>query len=435
MASPPQEGQILEVEISALAYGGDGIARPDGFTLFIPRTVPGDRVRVEVQTVRKRYARAVPLEILERSSLRIEPNCRYFDECGGCHYQNLDPDYVAEQKVTQIRETLARIGKVEANVLPIVRPDTVWNYRNRLTYHRSPTGASGYVSWRDYRIVDVEECPIAQPELNTLWKEVRTATRDIPGNVLPFVVLRKFSTGHLGVIYSATGTLPSAQLLEPRVASDDSICVTSIKVGARSAFGDTIEVLRGPERLTERFGGIDYVVRPDLFFQVHPEVTERVVERVGAWAEEIKPARVIDLYCGAGLFTLAFAKRGFPTVGVEVTRESILCAEESARVNGLEGTVRFRGGKAERITERLIREGERFDAAVVDPPRKGLPPELIDKLPRLGVTRLLYVSCSPPTLARDVAVLSTLGYRLVSVQPFDMFPQTYHVETISTFSR
>jgi 23S rRNA (uracil1939-C5)-methyltransferase len=152
-----------------------------------------------------------------------------------------------------------------------------------------------------------------------------------------------------------------------------------------------------------------------------------------AWAEEVKPTRILDIYCGAGLFTLALAKRGFPSHGVEVSHEAILCAQESARENGLPSAT-FRTGKADRIVQRLIREGERFDAAVVDPPRKGLPPFILENLTRLGIREFLYVSCSPATFARDVKILKGLGYFLRSVQPFDMFPQTYHVETVGRFS-
>ncbi len=440
MSLPLQEQEIREVSIENLAYGGDGVAHPEGFTVFVPRTAPGDRVKVKIQTVRKRYARAFPLEILERSPLRIEPKCKYFDDCGGCHYQHLDPSWVSDQKVLHVRAALERIAHESVPVRPLISPQQAWNYRNRLTYHRSLSGKAGYVSWRDYEILDIDDCPIGHIELNALWKQLKERIREVPAEVVPYVVLRRTTVGEtavlLSVCESGLDTAVQAQMkdLAESFEKKTFFYVTKIKAGSRSPFGKSIEALSGPDRLPEKVAGISFSVRPDLFFQVHPEVTEKVVSQILSWSEEVKPKRLIDIYCGAGLFTLALARQGFQTLGVEVGHEAVLCAQESARKNRLDSSANFRGGKAERIIERLIREGEQFDAAVVDPPRKGLQPEVIENLPKLGVRRLLYVSCSPPTFARDVKALKEIGYQINWIQPFDMFPQTYHVETVSSFS-
>lgn len=442
MTGPPLKvGQILEVTVENLAYGGDGVAHPEGFTIFVPRTAPGDRLKAEIQVVRKRYARAVPLQILERSPHRTEPKCKYFSDCGGCHYQHLDPSFVSEQKTLHVRDALERIAKERVPIRPLISPRQVWNYRNRLTYHRSPSGKAGYVSWRDGRVVDIEDCPIGQTELNELWKKLKENLRPIPAEVLPYIVLRRTTAGETALILSFHES-NSDEATEAKIKSlagfygkKNFFYVTKIKPGSRSPFGKSIEVLSGPDRLAERVANVSFSVRPDLFFQVHPEVTEQVVAQVLAWSDDAKPQRLIDIYCGAGLFTLALAGKGFSTLGVEVGHEAVLCGQESARENRLDSLAQFRGGKAERILERLIREGERFDAAVVDPPRKGLQPGVIENLPKLGVRHLLYVSCSPPTFARDVKALKGIGFQVHGVQPFDMFPQTYHVETVSSFSR
>lgn len=421
-----------DLSIEALAYGGDGIARPEGFTIFVPRTVPGDKVRVEMTVTKKRYGRGLPLEILEASPLRTEPKCPHYKECGGCHYQQIDPAYVAEQKVLQVQDALERIGKEKADVLPLVVPSQQWGYRNRVTYHRKGT-TSGYIAWKGERVIDIPDCPIAQPELNTLWKEVRKRIEKIPAAQIRFVFLRRTTSGELAVLFSV-----AAPTVLHKVARewdlDASLWFSVVEHDAASPFGDEIGLLKGGERMTESVGEIQYQVRPDLFFQIHPEVTEKVVEKVLSWANEIKPKRVLDLYCGSGLFTLALTKAGYPTYGVEVSHEAILCAQTSLDENALDSTVWLRTGKADQIVEKLIEEEESFDAAIVDPPRKGIHPEIIKKLSKLGVKHLLYISCSPATLARDVKALKEEGFQLNWTQPFDMFPQTYHVETVSGFS-
>jgi 23S rRNA (uracil1939-C5)-methyltransferase len=389
-------------------------------------------VRAKIIDIRKRYARGVPVEILSGSSVRTAPECRYFEECGGCHYQHLQPGYVSERKVEHVRDVLQRIGRDDSAVSSIHVPARTWNYRNRVTYHRSG-GNAGYVSWKDSSVIDVNECPIAQKELNDLWRHVREITAPISSDDLPFVVLRRTSSGELATLLGAS-TATTLNAVAGEWDRDDPLFGSLIRRGAVSAFGGSIQVLKGKERLTEIVGGIRYSVRPDLFFQVNPEITEKIVERVVSWGDDVKPSRILDIYCGAGLFTLALAKRGYPSHGVEVSHEAILCAKESARENGLESVATFRTGKADRIVQRLIREGERFDAAVVDPPRRGLHPFILENLTKLGIRNLLYVSCSPATFARDVRQLKTLGYRLDWVQPYDMFPQTYHVETVAGFS-
>ena len=441
MQPPFQPDDTLKLKIEGLAYGGNGVAHPQGFAIFVPRTAPGDEVLVKVISMKRRFGRAIPLKIVTPSSYRIEPRCPHFDSCGGCHYQHLDPPFVAQQKVTLIKECFHRIGQSLVNVRPLISPTKQWNYRNRLTYHRSITGEAGYISWKDFKVIDVEECPISTEELNEVWKKIRVVLKQISPNILPFVVLRRTMQGQSAVILSVVemDDLPQFKeqlkiILRP-LNSNVYFYLSLIPSGSRVALGKTIVSLLGPEFMKEQIAGIEYFIRPDLFFQVHPEVTDQIVHNVVAWAKGHKVIRAVDIYCGAGLFTLALAKQEIHVLGIDVQYPAIQCAQTSAKKNSLETFARFRTGKAERMIERIIREGERFDTALVDPPRKGLHPKLLESLPRLGVNRLLYISCSPPTLARDARELQKLGYSIQWVQPYDMFPQTYHVETITFFHR
>ena len=417
-----------------LAYGGDGVTHPGGFTVFVPRTAPGDLVRLQITDVRKRYGRGLALEVLRPSAHRIESKCPHFDRCGGCHYQHLPSNFAAEQKVDHIRDALERIGPGRLDVRPILSPKKLWNYRNRVTYHRSARGSQGYISFRNRReVLDIDSCPIAQDELNDLWRSVRHALEDFSADKLPYVTLRRATTGACAVILSTTVDSSDSDLAKrlSTIPNIRSLYVTRIKAGSYSPFGDEMILVHGKEGITEEIGDVQYLVRPDLFFQIHSEITEQLVAHAIEWAGERAIDSILDVYCGAGLFTLALARKGVRTLGVEIAHHSIRSAQTSAQANDLSDRARFRAGRADTILLRLHREGERFPAAIVDPPRKGLHPNLIASFPSLGIRNLLYVSCSPATMARDLKVLLQSGFQVRWIQPFDMFPQTYHVEILT----
>jgi 23S rRNA (uracil1939-C5)-methyltransferase len=436
MQPPFAEGDRLTVTIERLAYGGNGVAHPQGFTIFVPRTVPGDRAAIRITDVRRRYARAMPEKIEEPSPDRIEPACRYFEKCGGCHYQHIRTDFWREQKSVQIQDSFSRLGPGNLPLLPLRIPGNDFGYRNRLTFHRSETGAQGYVAWDAHEIVDVESCPVAPDPLNELWLDVRKRLAGVPASLVPFAVLRLTTGGHRALVLSVTGDPEKAveETLRPRftdLPENVSLFVTPVEPEARSPFGPSFICLHGSEEIVETVGGISFHLRPDLFFQVHPEVTEMIVSDAVAWASGLPVSPVLDLFSGAGLFSLHIARTGRKVLGVEVNYPAVLAAQKSALANGLESSADFRGGKAETVLERLYRKGARFESAVVDPPRKGIPEKTLDLFVPIGIRHLLYVSCSPPTMARDLKRLVSMGFEVESAQPYDMFPQTYHVETVA----
>jgi len=350
----------------------------------------------------------------------------------------LNPTYVAEAKVRQIQDSLERLGPGTSPVKPLIEPLLTWNYRNRVTYHRTTTGEQGYVSWKDHRVIDVVQCPIANDELNQLWLQVRKVLSNVSAETVPYVVLRRSSTGEKALILSlvspSNSTMEELQKTTSSLSPLVSVHATLIQAGSRTPFGKEVLCWHGNRTVTEELDTVRYSVRPDLFFQIHPEMTLRLVRDVLKWFSDRSVKSVLDIYCGAGLFSLQAAKNGVDTYGIEVRYEAIQAAQKSAKENHLTG-VEFRAGKAERILVRLLQEGKKFDTAIVDPPRKGLHPDLAKSIPTIGIRHLLYISCSPPTLARDAKLLSSLGYDLEWVQPYDMFPQTYHVEMIASFVR
>jgi 23S rRNA (uracil1939-C5)-methyltransferase len=441
MEPPFAVGDTLDVTIDRLAYGGDGVAHPDSFATFVPRTAPGDKVRIQVTDVRRRYARALPVELLQSSPHRIEPACPQYSQCGGCHYQHLEPSLVLKEKEAQIRETFLRLGSGDVPLLPLRAPGDPWHYRNRVTYHRDSSGRQGYMAWKDFTVLDIEDCPVAREPLNELWREVRENLKDVAADTVSFVVLRGTEGGQRAVILSLSLAEGESVKLEEikehtaPLAAHASVWVTRVKLQSRTPFGKEMVCLHPPNVLVEEWDGIRFHLRPDLFFQVNATVAREVAADLVKEARAAGPEKALDLYCGAGLFTLFLARAGIPTLGVEVHYPSVQAAQTSALENGLSGNARFRAGKADRILERLERDGERFPLAVADPPRKGLEPRVLEFLPRLGVKTLLYVSCSPPTMARDFKVLAQQGFRVKSVQPYDMFPHTYHVELLGVLSR
>jgi 23S rRNA (uracil1939-C5)-methyltransferase len=307
-----------------------------------------------------------------------------------------------------------------------------------VTYHRSPSGRQGYVSWKDPTdVIDIEDCPIAQKELNDLWRTVREAFRSFSAEEVPFIVLRRSSTGEQAIIVSITATHLFDRIRKVASSINGVVAAyaTHIEPKGYSPFGKELLHLHGATTITESFGNVRYLVRPDLFFQIHPEITEEMVARVRHWANDSGVTEILDLFCGAGLFSLALARNGIRAMGVEVSHHAVASAQDSARANGLDNLARFRAGKAHTIVQRLVREGGRWNAAIVDPPRKGLQPDVLNTLPQLGIRHLLYVSCSPATMARDFKALALLGYKVLWLKPFDMFPQTYHVEIMAALEK
>ncbi len=433
---PFQIGDKETVKIESIGYGGRGVARPQGFVLLIPRTAPGDQVRVEITDLRRRYGTAIPLEIMEPSPQRAKPPCPLFEECGGCHYQHLTEETQRQLKRDHLLDALTRFGPGEVEVRPVIEPKQRWNYRNRLIYHRSEEGTQGYVSWKSGRVVDVSDCPVAQKDLNLLWQKLLEPLRTVPSTLLPYVLLRRTTKGERAVMLSFAQDARRKEiesiinLVTEIIPRSVSIWAAYVSMKIHRPVQKKIERFRGPEFLTETIGSLNYLTHPHLFFQTHPEITATLIQSAVTWAKEKRCSRILDLYCGSGLFTLPLAQAGHSVLGVEVDLPLIQTAKRSAQENGV--VADFRSGKCDRIVHRLCQEGETFDTAIVDPPRKGLSRALIEDLKPLGIQKILYVSCSPPTLARDLKLLSEKGYRAEWIQPLEMFPQTYHIETATS---
>ncbi|GAB4405610.1 MAG: 23S rRNA (uracil(1939)-C(5))-methyltransferase RlmD [Anaerolineales bacterium] len=404
------ESELRTLRIESLAHLGAGIARDGGKVVFVPYTVPGDVVRARVIEDKPRFARAVVEEVLEPSPHRVEPLCPYFGDCGGCQWQHIAYPMQTQYKSRIVGEQLEHVGKLAGvAVRETVGMADPWGYRNSARLTVGPDGALGFQRAESHEVVAVEDCLILHPLLRELLR-----TLDVEFPELTALTLRAgIRTGERLVVLETAGDEP------PEIEVDIPVsCALALEDGRAAT-------LIGATAIHEVVAGRRYRISPTSFFQVNTLGAERLVEVVAQALEPQGWERLLDLYCGVGLFGLSLAGRVGEVVGVESAPSAV--ADALANAEGMDN-VTLVEGPAEEALPAL--EGG-FDLAVVDPPRGGMDPvalrALVEKRPR----RIAYVSCEPTTLARDCAALVSAGYRLRWVQPVDMFPQTYHIESVA----
>ena len=452
MAAPVARDDELELEIESLAYGGNGVARMNGFVVFVRRGLPGDRVRARVTKVQRRHAEALAVEVLEPSPRRVEAPCDHYPACGGCRFQDLAYDAQIEAKEAQVRDALARIGGLSDPPLePILPAESVFRYRNKLEYSFSP-GPSGPVlgfhkAGRWDEVIDIAECWLTTDLGNRIREAVRAWARESgypaydqaegTGFLRHLVYREGRNTGQVLIqLVTAPGDFDrdgfvSALRRFPEVRSihhavnDRPAEVTNLPT----------TLLWGDEAIEEQLLGLRFRVRPNAFLQTNTQMAERLyelaIEAAGLTGEET----VWDLYCGIGTIGLSMASQALTVWGVDVSEESIACALENADLNGIANAAFFAGDVGQAVEELKDRSGEP-DVVVVDPPRAGLSNKAVRRLGRIGARRIVYVSCNPTTLAGNLKQLrEDWGYELRRARPVDMFPHTPHVECVSLLER
>jgi len=403
---------MLTLHLTGIAHGGAAIGRHEGKVIFVPYALPGETVRAEIVEDHPRYARARLVEVLEPSPERVVPPCPYFgpDGCGGCHLQHAAYDAQLRLKAQVVAEQLARIGGLpDPPVLPPLPDPTGWAYRNQARFHPAPSGGLGFCLEDRRDVVPVEECLILHPYLSELYDALDL---DLPD--LTALTLR-------------AGTTTGDRMLILETAEDEAPELEiDLPVSCVLLTSDGLAVpLIGQTYITERVAGYTYRVSAPSFFQANTLQAERLVGLVLDYMAPEGGEVVLDGYCGVGLFTLPLAERAGLVVAVEIDPAAVddLLENVAGREN-----VEVVEGPLEAV---LADRAGALDAAVVDPPRTGLSPEALEGLIAARPARLVYVSCDPATLARDARRLTAAGYRLEAVQPVDMFPQTYHIETVS----
>ncbi|MBM3152306.1 MAG: class I SAM-dependent RNA methyltransferase [Chloroflexi bacterium] len=404
--------QSLEIRPEKLVYGGDALGRlPDGRAVFIPFTAPGESLSIRLVDEKHGRLRGEVLEVLEASPLRAQPRCPHFGACGGCHYQHLPYDFQLKAKADILRDQLQRLGKIgQPHIHPTIPSPQAWNYRNHIQFHLAPDGRLGFRTQDSQRIIPVKECRLPETALNAFWPDLDFG----PACGIERVGLRLGAAGEVLVV------LEGASLNTPELEVEAGVSIVHL------ADGDSI-VLAGDSHLTIEVLERHFRVSAASFFQVNTGMAERMVEHLLSLLPLSPSATMLDVYCGAGLFSAFFAPRVGRLVGVESSASA--CEDFTANLDEFDNVELYEGA-AEDILPLLEACPE---IAIVDPPRAGLDRRVLEPILARRPATLAYVSCDPATLARDARRLLDGGYRLEQVTPFDLFPQTYHIESVSIF--
>lgn len=445
-----QKGDQVQIAVDRLAYGGRAVGRVDGLVVFVTAAAPGDVVLARVSRVRRSYAEADVEAVVTASPNRAVPRCPHFGPCGGCAWQHIAYPAQAGAKEAIVRESLAHLGGLtDVLVDPIVAADDPWYYRNKMEFSFHPDGTLGLHRRGEWnRIVSVETCFLQSVESAALVNTVRVFARQHglaaydprthEGFLRALVIREGRGTGDrlVGIVTSSGPFACDREFVQAvRAAAPD---VTGIVrgIGGSSDAAPIVHVdtLYGRDYLEETLAGLRFRVGLETFFQTNTVQAARMVEYVVRQARPAAGGFVIDLYCGVGTFALALARAGARVVGVELAPSSIEAARKNAVTNGVEA-VEFVSGDARVVLPHLTARHGPPDVVVLDPPRSGAGGKVMRKIGRTGARRVIYVSCNPTTLAPDLKELLPFGYTLIGVQPFDLFPQTYHVEAVAVLDR
>jgi len=402
------------VKLEKMTYGGDALGRlPDGRVVFVPFGLPSETTRVRIVNEKSGHARAELVEVLESSPERITPRCRHYGICGGCHYQHLHYQAQLISKTEILRDQLKRLGKVETSRIgPFSASPNEWNYRNHVQFHLSPEGKLGFLAAHTRSVVPISECYLPEPTLNDLWPRLDLG----PGLGLERVSLRLgFERETMLVMESRSAELPQLDL-------ESSISVVHL------AGGDAV-VMAGDDHLHMQVNDRMFQVSAASFFQVNSSMAGRMAAYLVDNLPVSEKTILLEVYCGVGLFSAFFAGRVGCLIGIEASPQA--CEDFTSNLDEFDN-VELYEARAEDILPTLHLKP---DLVILDPPRTGLQTRALDALLDLRPERIAYVSCDPSTLARDAARLIAGGYLIRQVVPFDLFPQTYHIESISIFEK
>ena len=405
----------FDIKLEKLTYGGEAMGRlPDGRAVFVPFGLPGETVRLHLVQDKQSFARGELLEVLTASAERIDPKCKHFGRCGGCHYQNLPYEKQLQAKTEILRDQLQRIGKIESPpVKEMVASPLEWNYRNHVQFHLTAEGKIGFVNSKGNSTLPIEECHLPETGINSFWPQLQfESNKDIER-----VSLRMGQDEELLVVLESE----SPETPELEVEADVSIV---------HLFDEHPIVIVGQDYLTIQILEKVFHVSAVSFFQVNTKMAEKMIEHLLAKIPVSLSTTLLDVYCGVGLFSKFFASKCKLVIGIESSESA--CADFEINLDEFDN-VELYEGTAEEILPGLIGRLDSSTCVIVDPPRAGIEKQTLDALINIKPQVIAYVSCDPSTLARDAARLIHGGYRLVEVTPFDLFPQTYHIESISIF--
>ncbi len=462
-----KKGEILELEIESLAYGGKGIARVNDFVIFVKNAIPEQKVKALVYKKRSGYAEARTIEVIKESPAHTKPVCEHFDFCGGCTFQQLEYEQQLEQKVQQVKDAYQRLAGIEeVKIDNVIKTDQIFNYRNKMEFTfsnrrwilpdesekaKSDFALGLHIPGRFDKILDIRECHI-QPELgNKILNFIRNKAIELklkPYDAkthigfLRHLVLR-FGVNTNKLMVNIVTSYENTELLFPLVNSlvKEFPQITTVlnNINTRKAdiaFGEYEIILYGEPIITDRIGELEFEISANSFFQTNTLQAEKLYQVVLDSANLTDKEIVFDLYCGTGSITLFLAQQAQAVYGFEVIASAVEDARQNAVLNDI-GNVHFYKANLDTYFKNKgnFKELPDPDVVIVDPPRAGMHEDMVKYLPKFDTKRIIYVSCNPTTQARDLRILLNKEYRLIKISIVDMFPHTPHIETVAVLEK
>ena len=446
---PVEKNTYYDVTFEDLTHDGAGVAKIEGFPIFVPNGLPDEKAKIKVTKVNKGYGFGRLIEIYQKSEYRVDAPCPIYKECGGCQLQHLsyEGQLVAKQK--QVQEVLTRIGKLQnIKVHSVLGMDNPWRYRNKAQVpvaDREGGLVAGFYQQRSHEIIDMEACLIQQEKNDLVVQTVKTICEKfgiqaydeknnkgtlrhimaryglVSGEIMVVLVTRTRELPQKNkIILEITENLPGVKSIVQNINSKQTNVI----------FGNETNVLWGEEYIYDNIGDIKFAISARSFYQVNPEQTKVLYDKALEYAGLTGEETVIDAYCGIGTISLFLAQKAKKVYGVEIVPEAIEDAKRNAALNHIDNA-EFAVGEAEVVIPAWYKDGVRADVIVVDPPRKGCDEALLQTILKMKPKKVVYVSCNPATLARDLRVLEDGGYKTAEVQPVDMFPHTVHCEAVA----
>jgi 23S rRNA (uracil1939-C5)-methyltransferase len=478
----PIIGSEIELDIIDISYEGKGIGKVEGFAVFVPDTIPGDRAKVKLTKVKRNYAEGIVIELLTPSTDREDNFCEHAEECGGCPLSGMTYESQLALKQSQVAERIKRLGGVENPLIrPIMGMQEPLGYRNKATLPVSTGGnrkikggiieslgepAVGFYKVRSHDVVNCDDCQlqtapslVAAETLRRFMKEDNITAWDETwqqGLLRHLIVKTAFATKEVMVILVINGkSIPNIEKLIEML--DDAISETGFameslymninKDKTSAIYGKDTLLLAGRKVIHDSIGNLAIDISPLSFYQINPAMTVKLYDKVLEYAALQGTENVLDLYCGVGAIGLYCAWNAGMVLGIESVREAVVDANRNAVINGIVNA-RFILGKAEEVLPKLLDDeceekldeenvkiARNVDVVILDPPRAGCPPQLLESVAQVAPSRIVYVSCDPATLARDIKILEGLGYQFVEATPVDMFPWTLHVEAVALLTK
>ncbi len=457
---PLKINEKISLAITGLTHNGEGVGKWHGFAVFVPGALPGETVSVQVTEIKKNYARACLLQLDTKSPSRVEPLCKYHSTCGGCRLQHVDYQEHLHLKTNLVRDNISRIAGLDnVTIHETTGMEHPWNYRNKVHFHIKDTplgirlgfyqeGTHRLISLFDQNDQENPDCLLVDKELNLIAGGAQDLLNQLkskaPNNgFFKHLVLRKaFFTGEIMVIL-VTGSQkwPGEELftkallkLFPQITS----LVRNINDKPGPVMGKHNYLLHGKEHITDRLGNLSIMISPHSFYQVNPIQTEKLYQKVLEYANLNNSTLplIVDAYSGTGTIALYLAgqKKAGRVIGLEVIPDAVEDSKKNALINKIDN-IEFYQGKVEELLPKIVDKDLKPDILILDPPRQGCAPEVLQTAAAVKIPTIIYVSCNPATLARDLGRLSQMGYRANEVQPIDMFPWTVHVECVVSMSR